>query len=278
MTTRCPARSIRPAALALLALAVAAPRAHAQLVHRGADGFTKVTQTLDFLDTWGRGGTVATGAARDVVTRIETVTGSSRRAEVQLLLLGPWGAHLYSFEEESDVTQMPLRSAHVATWRAMDLDGDGEKELVFINRTATGRYRVDEQGQLTSDPGPYFEDCVVAVRWLERKDGALLQHDLDGNPEAPEFKAMLAHELGGPVNAALQLLAADWHFKQQQFEKAKYRYQIVREWAEKSLTGREVLALSPDMPLPSVAPDEAAIAWIQASRRIGSLPGWYQRH
>ena len=49
------------------------------------------------------------------------------------------------------------------------------------------------------------------------------------------------------------------------------------EWAERQLLPREVQALSPALPLPSASPDDPAVLWLAATRRIGALPRWYQR-
>jgi hypothetical protein len=264
--------------LPLVSCLMLAAGASAQIVHRGATAYEKVTETTDYVDTWALGGQVLAGTARDVLVRIERVGTTSTSTEAHLLLFGPWGTHLYTFDERSQTTEGAVVTGHLTTWSAIDVDGDGDKELVFIERTARARTALDAQGRVADDSGPFFEDFSVSARWLSRKDGTLVQNDVDGNPDSPVFTALLARELGGSVSASLQLLAADWLFKQQQFEKAKYRYQIVREWAEKSLPGRYVAALSPDMALASVDPDEPALAWIQATRRIGSLPGWYQRH
>ena len=108
---------------------------------------------------------------------------------------------------------------------------------------------------------------------------ATAKNDLPRLPVRPLWLLPEPYALAtDPTDAALQLCAADWLFKQQQFEKAKYRYQVAREWVERELPGREVSNLSPTMPLLNVDPDEPAITWIQAVRRIGSLPPWFQKH
>lgn len=274
----------RAAALAIalalvLALALAGPpEAGAQLVHRGASGQERITQTVQYIDTWEQGGDALAGGPRDVVTRIERHGGGSRSTEIALLLHGPWGMHLYRFDEMRMQQALPLHSFQRTTWRAIDLDDDGRRELVFIERSATSRVALTEQGEPADEPGPFFDELVVRIRWLQREGDTLLEHDLDGNPDEPAFAALLAHEMGGPTNMALQLLAADWLFRHEQFEKARYRYRIAREWAERELTGREVAKLSPAMPLETGDPDSAAITWIQAIRRIGALPPWFQKH
>jgi hypothetical protein len=263
--------------VALLALGAGTP-ARAQLLHRGTSGFESLSQTVQFLDTWEQGGTALARSPRDIVTRLERTSPTSRSTSIDLLLFGPWGAHLYRFDELKATRDIPLHSFKRTTWRAIDLDDDGRRELVLIERIATARVALTELGEPADQPGPFFDELTVAVRWLQREGDTLLEHDLEGNPDEPALAAILAHELGGPTNMALQLLAGDWHFKHEQFEKARYRYRVAREWAEGELPGREVAKLSPVMPLETEDPDSAAITWIQAVRRIGSLPPWFQKH
>ena len=110
-----------------------------------------------------------------------------------------------------------------------------------------------------------------------RTDDALLQHDLDPDPDGAIFAVLVAHEFGGAVNASLQLMAGDWLFNAGQYEKARYRYQVAREWAEQALPGRDAAHLDLKMPLMQVDPDEPEFTWIQALRRVGALPAWYRR-
>jgi hypothetical protein len=197
---------------------------------------------------------------------------------VNLVLHGAWGTHLYSFEEAARVTEGPRTIVRLTTWRAIDLNADGAKELVFIERSAAVMTLLPVDGDPSKDTGPFFDALSVRVRWLERKDDALLEHELEGDPEGDTFTTLVAHELGGAVNAALHLMAGDWLFNAGQFEKARYRYQVAREWAEQSLPGRDVARLALDMPLLDPDPDEPAFTWIQSVRRVGALPAWYRRH
>ena len=257
---------------------MAAASARAQLVHRGVNGYETITETAQLWDTWEQGGVTLGRSVRDVLVRTERTGDVQRSTQVDLMLFGPWGTHVYTFDELRTWADGPAQHVLRTTWRAIDVNGDGQKEIAFIERVATVRTALAESGQPADKPGPFFDDFVVTARYLERSADTLVQHDVEGNPDDPVFAALLAHEMGGATNAALQLLAADWLFDQSQFEKARYRYQAAREWAERELTGREVLALDPKMQLDTVDPDIPAFTWVQAVRRIGALPAWYQRH
>ena len=270
--------SLSRSALLAAAWLCACGSPRAQLTHRGTAGFDSLTQSVQYLDTWEQGGTMLGRGPRDVLSRIERRSSTGSSVMVDLLLYGPWGHHLYSFEESARVTDGPKVIVRTTTWRAIDMNGDALKELVFIERSASVMTLLPDDGDPAKDTGPFFDDLTVRVRWLERTADALLEHELDGDPEAELFTTLTSHELGGGVNAALQLLAGDWLFNAGQFEKARYRYQLAREWAERSLPGRDVAHLDVGMPLLQVDTDEPAFTWIQSVRRVGSLPPWYQRH
>lgn len=271
-------KSIPTLALIALSWLCTCASSRAQITHRGASGLDTITQTVQYIDTWEQGGSALGKGARDVLSRIERRSTEGSSVAVDLLLYGPWGQHLYSFEESARTRDGLRMTARTTTWRAIDMNGDSQKELVFIERSASVMTFVPADGDPAKDSGPFFDDLTVRVHWLERTADALLAHDLDGDPDAELFTTLASHELGGAANAALQLLAGDWLFNAGQFEKARYRYQLAREWAEQSLPGREVAHLSPEMPLLQVDTDEPAFTWIQSVRRLGALPAWYQRH
>lgn len=265
------------ATLALVGWLCASDSAHAQLTHRGATGLGVITQTVQYTDTWERGGTALSAGPRDILSRVETRQGEGRDVTVNLVLYGPWGSHLYAFNESARTTDGPRTTLRSTTWRAVDLNADGRKELVFIERSASVMTLLPTDGDFTKDTGPFFDSLTCHVRWLERTDAALVEHDFDGDPDSEIFTILASHEFGGAVNSALQLMAGDFLFNAAQFEKARYRYQVAREWAESALPGRDVANLSLDMPLLQVDPDEPAFTWIQAARRFGSLPAWFKR-
>lgn len=268
---------MRRAVLPLLLCCVAG-LAHAQGTHRGHGRDGRTLQTVAFVDAWEDGDT---GPERDglldVLTRTEVVSEPKRRVTASLLLFGPWGQHLYAADEER-VSADALETTSLRTsWRAVDLDGDGRKELLFLERSVRTKVLVDDQGVEAAEPGPFFADAGVGARYLAREGGALVEHALDADASTPAMKALLQLELGGATNAWLHLLAAESDFSKQQYEQARYRYAVVREWAERQLLPREVQALSPALPLPSASPDDPAVLWMAATRRIGALPRWYQR-
>ena len=261
-----------------LLLLLLAPLASAQLVHRGVGKEGRVTETVSFIDAWedGGGGPDADGT-QDVLTRRDVASQGSSASSVHLLLFGPWGHHLYSYDEERIGQAVPDTTHLRTTRRAVDLDGDGRKEIVLVERTITSRIALDENGVPLSEPGPFFADATVALKYLGRESGALMEHDLEPEAASPAMKELLQLELGGPVNAWLQLAAADVDFVKERYEQARYRYGVVREWAESQLTSREIAELSPQMAIPGATPDDPPALWLAATRRIGALPRWYQR-
>jgi hypothetical protein len=243
----------------------------------GAIGPT--TEVVTLVDPWeGGGGDAARGGRKDVMTRVEERSREGwSDVTVHLQLFGPWGAHLYTYAEDATETKAPATVRRRTSARAVDLDGDGSREIVLIERTGALRTALDATGSPADEPGPFYDGLSVKVRYLTRAGGSLAENELAPDPDDPAFAALLSLELGGAVDAALQLAAADALFGAQQFEKAHYRYQVAREWAERSLSGREVAQLDPKMPLVSADPDDPVMTWMAAIQRIGSLPLWYQK-
>ncbi len=268
----------RLAMIAAALLAASSQPARTQAIHRGTGTLGTVTQTVAFVDAWEDGGSRSDRqGTRDVLIRLETASSAGTRTAVQLVLYGPWGQHMYAFDEDRVTPGMPDGTQLRTTLRAMDLDDDGQRELVLIERTLTTRLALDDSGVPEPNAGPFFADATVKLRFLSRKDGALIENQLDPDPESHAMKELLQLELGGPINAWIQLAAADADFVRERFEQARYRHGIVREWAERQMTGREILDLSPKLPLLTARVDDAAVLWLAATRRIGALPRWYQR-
>jgi hypothetical protein len=261
-----------------LLLLLCAPAAQAQLVHRGVGREGRVTEQVSFVDAWedGGGGPDADGT-QDVLARREVTGDRGATASVHLLLFGPWGHHLYAYDEDRIRPGVPDSSHLRTTRRAIDLDGDGKKEIVLLERSITTRIALDDTGRPEDEPGPFFADGSVAIRWLGREEGALVEHDLEAEASSDAMKELLQAELGGPLNAWLQLAAADVDFLKERYEQARYRYGVVREWAESQLTAKEIRELSPRLPMTGATPDDPASLWLAATRRIGALPRWYQR-
>lgn len=265
--------------LLVAALACLAIPARAQLQHRGASPEGRVTQSVAFEDAWEDGGAgLGRDGTMDVVARRE-VAGSdgSLAHETHLLLFGTWGHHLYSYDEERVRRGMPDSTHLLALRRALDLDGDGHKELVIIERTLATRVALDDLGLPEDEPGPFFADATVSIRYLTRRDGALVEHELEPEAASAETKELLQAEWGPAVNAWLQLATADVDFLRERYEQARYRYGLVREWAESQFTAQELRELSPAIPLAGARPDDPRVLWLAATRRIGALPRWYQR-
>jgi hypothetical protein len=253
--------------------------ARAQIVQQGIGREGLVTETVSLVDAWDDGpiGPDADGL-KDVMTRVERRKTDTEETSVHLLLFGPWGQHGYGFTETAILPAPAISTGKRTAWRAIDLDGDGAKEIVLIERFVETRRATDAQGEPIQDDGPFFSDHRVAVRYLAREAGALVEHDLDMDPAAGPTKVLLAMELGGALDALLNLAAADAEFAKQGYAAAAYRYGVVREWAEAQLLPKEIEQLSPAMALPRPDPDLPEMLWLAATRRIGSLPRWYQKH
>jgi hypothetical protein len=264
---------------ALAALLLATPLA-AQVTHRGVGAQGRVTQTVSYVDAWEEAGAgPLRDGTQDVLCVRELENAGTLDRTVQLVLYGAWGHHLYAYQEELVTPGLP-DSLHLRTLRrALDLDGDGVKEIVLLERSVLSRLPADDAAACLADdePGPCFSDAKVAIRYLSRKDGSLVEHDLEAEASSAAMKELLQAELGGAVNAWIQLAAADVDFVRERYEQARYRYGVVREWAESQLTGRDILALSPALAIPAATPDDPPVLWLAATRRIGALPRWYQK-
>lgn len=268
---------IRPLVTAALLLAAARP-ATAQAIHRATSPAGRVTETVTFTDAWEDGGSGPhADGILDVLTKLEVTDEPARRESSHLLLFGPWGSYLYAWNDELAVPGNPDTTSERTAMRAVDLDGDGPKELLFIERRLTTRLAMDETGMPLEQPGPFFQDAAVSLRYLTRENGSLVEHDLEAEAASPAMKELLQRELGGALNAWLQLAAADTDFVKERYEMARYRYGVVREWAESQLTGAEIAKLGPDLALVAASPDDPPVLWLAATRRIGALPRWYQK-
>lgn len=266
------------AALAVLPL-LAAPAPAQELVHQAQGVERRLAQTVRLADPWeqGLGDALFAAVPRDVETRIVTTSPDGERAEVQLLLHGEWGWFHYTYDESEILRSSPRSSGRRILRFAANVDGDEENEIVLLERTAVTELQLDESGTPRPDAVPQYAEHRVSLRYLDRQGGALVESLLTGDPEEPGFARLLATELGGPVNAALQLLAGDFLFTQERYGDARYRYQVAREWAERSLPGRSVAELSPSMMLTEPDPDRPEFAWITARLRHSALPLYYRK-
>jgi hypothetical protein len=261
--------------------AVLAPAAPAQVtVHRARGSGETLEQRVGLLDAWSDG-TQVQGLAdpHDSVCRLRWKRVDGEQVHVDLTLYGPWGAYLHSFDEERITTLPDLHAHGVRTeWTAMDVDGDGQNEILFVSRHAETEQPLLADGEPVPDRGPRLVAYAVTLTFLDREDGRLVEHELPADPRQPAFAAVLDRELGGAVHAALQQAAGDLLFLAHEFELARYRYRVVREWAQRQLEGGRGPDLTAEMDLPTPDPDDAAVLWVAATRRIESLPPWYQRH
>ena len=126
-----PRSSLLVAALLMASLA----QAQAQLVQNGIGKQGLVTETVSLVDAWDDGplGPDVDGL-RDVLTRVEQKKREGEDTTIHLLLFGPWGQHGYGFTETAIVPAREVSTGLRTTWRAIDLDGDGPKEIVLIER------------------------------------------------------------------------------------------------------------------------------------------------
>ena len=268
-------------ALLLLAAAAADPRPPAaqELIHHGTGVDVRVTQTLSFVDPWGETGDDALFLARprDFENRVRTVERENERVDVQLLLHGDWGWHHMSYAE-SEIVRGDLDGSGLRTSRlALDVDGDGANEIVFLERRVGTQVPLGENGDPLPGGRHYYARHEIEVRVIDRRDGALVELPLTPDPDDPAFAALLQREHGGATNAALQLLAGDWLFNAERYAEARYRYQVAREWAERSAPPTVARELDAKMPLLDPDPDLPEFTWITAILRHSALPPFFRR-
>lgn len=258
------------AALALLAVAASAQSLH----HSGTSSTARLEQSVSLSRIWadGRAEDWFSAAPKDVVTRVEHREGAAETITAHLLLFGSWGAFHYAFEEAS-VSTDGVHPAGVRTdWGALDVDGDSENEIVLVERRAVTRLLLDEYGEPLPEPGPVFEALDVTVRYLDRFDGSLREVELPLDLDSDPFKSLAALPVSDAVRMALTQGAADQDFASHRFERARYGYQVVREWAERSASAVGAPDLTLEMTLSRPDPDDPALAWAAARRRQDALP------
>jgi len=271
-------RAHLPAAMALSTL-LAVPATAQELLHHAQGIESQLSQTVRLADSWGEGAADAIFAAepRDVETRTVSRSPDEEFIQVQLLLHGEWGWFHFSYDETDIRRDEPEATGRRTLRFAADVDDDGQNEIVLLERSVTTLVPVDEHGDPTGEGAPKYSEHRVGVRFLDRNKGALVETVMTGDPNETGFATLLGMELGGPANAALQLLAGDYLFSQKRYGEARYRYQVAREWAERSLAGHHVDELSPGMTVSEPDPDLAEFTWITARYRFGALPPYFQR-
>lgn len=251
-----------------------------ELVHHAQDARGSLDQLVRLVDPWegGDGDGFFKSEPRDVEVRIRRRDRGEESESIQLLLHGAWGWHHLAYDERAEHGD-ELGGVGVRTYRTpVDVDGDGETEIVLLGVTVRTRTPVDEYGHpLEDEAGPRFAGVELRLRYLDREGDSLVEHDLTADPEAPGFARLLERELGGDAAAALQLMAGDHAFDSEDYADARYRYRVVREWAERALESSVVADLSPSMTLTRADPDDPSFAWIAALERIAALPPHYRR-
>lgn len=267
-------QALRWAAAALAAGALVPPAAGQQITHLGGSGGDQLTEVVEMLEPWSDAAERefhSTGS-RDVQVRVVRQGPSGQREEVHLLLFGEWGAHLYTYDALLRRQDGPRALARRTERVAADVDEDGEAELVFVERSVETELQVDEVGDELPEPGPFLASYQVGLRYLDRKDGALVEEALPADTEDPRFRALLELGLPDALRTALQQAAADADFAAHRFEQAAYRYRTVREWAERALPGGDAARLGPRQPLLQADPDDPVALWVAARQRADSLP------
>lgn len=265
------------AALAMLGASLATPLAAQQqeMVHVGASAGGRLTQVVRLEDAWSDPSTsFFSSEPRDVVAKSLVETGEGRRESVDLLLHGPWGTHHYAFAALDEIKGPVVHSFTRVDRLAFDIDDDGRKEIVLIERSAEATRRIDEYGDpLPGDAaGPFLTSYRVSARYLDREDGALVEEDLPLDAEDPRVQRLLDRALVDRLRMVLQQALGDHDFAAHRFEAARYRYRVVREWAERTLSSRKVSRLGPGQPLREVDPDDGVVLWTAASLRQEALP------
>jgi hypothetical protein len=272
-----PART--PLLLVAGLLAGAAPTAGQELVHHAQDVESRLTQTVRLLDAWEDAGPDAFFRSEplDVETRVGLASPGGESTRVELLLHGEWGWFLFSYAEVLLDRDLVESSGLRTLRRTVDLDGDGQREILLIERRASTRTALDSTGDPLPGARPRYAGHEVALRYLARVEGSLLENTLAADPDDPAFGALLELELGAAVNAALQLAAGDFLFNAERYPEAGYRYRVAREWAERALPARFVADLTVEAELLDADPDDPAFTWITAVLRHRALPPYYRR-
>ena len=234
-----------------------------------------MTQSVELVDAWGEttgDAAFGTSSTRDVLVRVSRTSPTAERTSVNLLLFGTWGSFLYTFEEAATESDGVRTQARRTQMRALDVDADGQNEIVLIERAVEGVLPLDETGAALEGEEPRLGGYQTAVRVLDREGSTLVERDVVPDPAGPVHALLLQEHLDGATLAALQLATADFLFTAEQYEKARYRYQVVREWAEGEMQGGVIAKLHVDGPLPMTDPDEPAALWIAALRQLGAMP------
>jgi hypothetical protein len=276
---RRPRARARAAAVLLGAAVTAGPASGQQVTHLGASAAERLTEIVELVEPWADAADreLHGSASRDVQVRLLRRGADSESEEVHLLLFGAWGAHLYTYDaalrRQDGVRELARRTERLAA----DVDDDGEAELILVERSLQTERLVDEAGDELPEPGPFFASYQVEVRYLDRRDGALLEESLPADSEDPRFRALLALGLPDAVRTALQQAAGDADFAAHRFEQAAYRYRTVREWAERALPGGDAARLGPRQPLFQADPDDPTALWLAARHRADSLPLAFRR-
>jgi len=270
---------LRAAGLALALALAASPSVRAQqIVHVGATASTRLEEVAEIVEPWGDAATDFYDATpRDLQVRLATRAEDARRTTVHLLLFGPWGGHLFSYDELAVTRDGPRTTALRTDRIACDVDGDGQNEIVLAERTVETELALDEDGSELPDSGPFLSGYRIELRYLDRRDGSLVEDTLPTDPEEPRFQALLAQPLPDALRTVLQQGAGDGDFTAHRFDKAAYRYRTVREWAERALPGGDAAKLAPGRPVTEADPDDPVVLWLSATRREAALPPAFQR-
>jgi hypothetical protein len=256
-----------------------APAPAQELVHHAQGIEQRLSQLVKLIDPWedGIGDGIFEAVPRDVETRIVLHGPEDDRVEVQLLLHGPWDWFHFAYAE-SEILRAPPRATGKRTLRfAADVDEDDQNEMLLLERIVVTELLLDENGDPIGGAEPRYAEHRIRLRYLDREGDALVETLMTGDPDSPGFARLLATELGGAANAALQLFAGDYLFSQERYADAQYRYRVAREWAERSLSARRLAELSTTMTLLEPDPDHAEFTWITAHLRHGALPPYYRK-
>ncbi|MEM7249434.1 MAG: hypothetical protein AAF533_29260 [Acidobacteriota bacterium] len=267
---------LRPLSTLTLTLAAVASVPAAELIHVTQDVEGRVEQVVELIDAWDRGNEVLLASRPlDVEIRLKERRREWSRTGIELMLAGPWGFHQLSYDESlHEATRLDARG--LATLRlAFDVDGDAEPEIVFIERELLVARVLDSRQKPIA--GPFLDRLIVRVRYLDRVDDTLVQQDVEIVPDDPAIQALLTQRLPDAVEQALLLTLAEAQLRRGEYENARYRLNLVKEWAERRSARWQGYDLAEDFVFRKAEPDEPAALWIQAMRRIDTLPPAFRR-
>ena len=244
----------------------------AELIHVAQDASGRISQTVELADAWGTGNSLLLASRPlDVEVRVE-----ERRLQVEAhdrrpAHPRPPGATTRSpttrlLRDEQETEERGLETLRLA----FDIDGDESNEIVFVEREVRTYFQVDDFG----DPieGPFLDALRVRVHFLDREDGNLLAKDVPLEPEQAELQALMEQSLPEEVETALQLALGESLMTRGEFPAARYRLVVVKEWAERYTARWRGYSLERGSVVDAPDPDDPAVMWMQALRRIEALP------